>query len=129
MDQESGRGLSAVRGLLHAGRVSEGPTDAAARRQTLGRRFRRKREALKLSQRDAADRAGVPQTAVSRAESGDELPEEVLLELVRAYRMVVLPGPIDPVRRLAFVAQRSASHAAFPAPASGTYGKPAKKAA
>lgn len=100
------------------------PTDES-RRARYGDRLRREREECGLSQREAAGAVGVSQAAVSRVESGQESPEEVLVALEGLYGVPEpYPGaPRDPVRRMGWFAERNARLAGARPPASGVFGK------
>jgi transcriptional regulator with XRE-family HTH domain len=101
--------------------------DADLRRARYGNRLRRERDAAGLSQREAADRIGVDHKIVTRAEQG-HASEGVFVALEGVYGMVdPSPGaPKDPVRRIRWAAERAAALSAPRAPASGTFGKPAR---
>lgn len=98
------------------------PSDAG-RRARYGGRLRREREAAGLSQREAAERSGVAQSTLSRAELGREVAEEALVALEALYgvRDAYPLAPKDPVRREAWFARRNAQMRPK-APPSGVFG-------
>jgi transcriptional regulator with XRE-family HTH domain len=93
------------------------------RRGRYGDRLRRAREALGLTQREVAERVGVDQKVVSRAESG-HASEEAFVALEEVYGLSEpLPGaPKDPVRRMVWVRERQAAISGPRAPVSGSFG-------
>lgn len=64
-------------------RISERPDPEILR--ALGRRLARLRKALGLTQGDAADRAGLDRSTVSRAERGDNPNLLTVVRLLRVY--------------------------------------------
>lgn len=75
-----------------------------SRRERYGERLMRARKEMGLSQQEVAERLGVERKAVSRAETGVESPEELLVALETLYGFVVSypVAPRDPGRRIEF---------------------------
>lgn len=78
--------------------------------EEIGRRLRELRDAVGLSQAEAAERAGLDRSTVSRAEQGDNPTLLTLIRLLRAYgRMDALDAfiPVAEVSPMAVIRRRS----------------------
>jgi DNA-binding XRE family transcriptional regulator len=95
-----------------------------AKRARYGLSLKRHRDALGLSQRAAAEKAGVDQALVGRAEKGNGT-EETFSKLERAYEMPnpMPAAPRDPVRREEWIQARNDAIRGAQPPPSGTFGK------
>jgi DNA-binding transcriptional regulator YiaG len=64
-------------------------------RKRVGHEIRRRRESMKMTQTELAERAGIPQSHVSRLERGKHAPTYVTLERV-AKALETTPARLDP---------------------------------
>lgn len=99
-------------------------SEAVERRRRFGDRLRRERVAVGLSQEALAVEAGVSQAAISRAERGQESPEDVLVAIHVALDIpeACPPAPKDPVRRIAWFDERNRMISGARPPAGGSFG-------
>jgi len=80
----------------------------------IGRRLRRLRDTLGLNQAEAAQRAGLDRSTVSRAEQGDNPTLHTLIRLLRVYgRMDALETfiPVAEVSPMALIRRQQKAHA------------------